>query len=349
VSGYPRKYRSISRRKFLLSATGMAAGIGVAGLSAVSCSDKKKQSSTAVIEIDFIGPENLFTVYHSYFRKFNRVFLHYKTLEEALFTSSNGAIVFLPVIQKASVLMMLLEMDKDILTPYPLAKNFEEFDTLQKQSNLSDRRIAILDPLRFWEPVNHITNNIRDKIRSVNKIELVINQNNPYGIFLPPADGYTGNIAGLVRLVSYMLRRNYIDVVTRSAEHFNITKTNKRLELDVKFEGIYMHCNTDNIMNGWSLIFTGDELKVSLNSEGTITGIDDIPVESGKIRSTDPKSEALTKNIGDFINTMRSRKEPEVNSLDGMAELEFNLAAFESAGNRDFQSLKDIGSPPNIS
>ena len=215
MTGHYRKYKSISRRKFILSTTGAIAGITTAGVVGVSCIRKPGQPKTDLVEIDYIGPETLFPVYLSYFKKFKKTILHFKSLEEALFTGSNGSIVLLPLIQKAPVLLMLLQMDKDVLTPFPLAKDYEEFDALQKQSNLSDRRIAMLDPLRFWEPVQYFSSRIQSRIGSVRHIELIVNQTRPAESYLPPADGFTGNAARLIRLISCILKSNPSGLVTR--------------------------------------------------------------------------------------------------------------------------------------
>ena len=338
MTGYHRKYRNISRRKFLLTTTGVIAGITTAGLITASCSRKTRQSKPKLAEIDFIGPEELFQPYHSHFKKFKRTVLHFKTLDEALYTNSDGAVVFLPLAEKASVLLMLLEMEKDILTPYPLAKNYEEFDILQRQSNASDRRIAMLDPLRFWQPVQSLADYLQDKEDNLKRIELIINQDTAKEPFIPSADGFTGEAGRLIRLVSCILKRNFTGIITKSAEHLNILRANNLLDLEVVFEGISMHCMTDSAINGWSVIFSGDNLNLSLNNEGIIKGIKDANDKDINAQDTELKTAALTKNIGDFIKTIRSRKEPGVNSLDGMAVIELNVAALESAGNRDFQS-----------
>ena len=337
MTGHYRKYKSISRRKFILSTTGAIAGITAAGVVGVSCIRKPGQPKTDLVEIDYIGPETLFPVYLSHFKKFKKTILHFKSLEEALFTGSNGSIVLLPLIQKASVLLMLLQMDKDVLTPFPLAKDYEEFDALQKQSNLSDRRIAILDPLRFWEPVQYFSSQIQSRIGSVRHIELIVNQTRPAESYLPPADGFTGNAARLIRLISCILKRNPSGCVIRRTDHQNILKTNDLPELEVDFNGISLLCSSDSKSDGWSIVFTGENLNISLNSEGIMTGISDITGEDRETRNKKLKSEALAKNIGDFITAIRTRKEPEINSLDGMSAIALNLAAVESARKGDIQ------------
>ncbi len=310
MAGHYRKYKSISRRKFILSTTGAIAGITAAGVVGVSCIRKPGQPKTDLVEIDYIGPETLFPVYLSHFKKFKKTILHFKSLEEALFTGSNGSIVLLPLIQKAPVLLMLLQMNKDVLTPFPLAKDYEEFDALQKQSNLSDRRIAMLDPLRFWEPFQYFSSQIQSRIGSVRHIELIVNQTRPAESYLPPADGFTGNAARLIRLISCILKRNPSGLVTRH---------NDVLELEVDFNGISLLCSSDSKSDGWSIAFTGENLNISLNSGGILTGINDIPGDDREARDEKLKSEALAKNIGDFITVIRTRKEPEINSLDGMS------------------------------
>jgi predicted dehydrogenase len=330
VTGHYRKYKSISRRKFILSTTGAIAGITAAGVVGISCIRKPVQPKTDLVEIDYIGPETLFPVYLSHFKKFKKTILHFKSLEEALFTGSNGSIVLLPLIQKAPVLLMLLQMDKDVLTPFPLAKDYEEFDALQKQSNLSDRRIAMLDPLRFWEPVQYFSSQIQSRIGSVRHIELIVNQTRPAESYLPPADGFTGNAARLIRLISCILKRNPSGLVIRH---------NDLLKLEVDFNGISLLCSSDSKSDGWSIVITGENLNISLNSEGILTGIKDIPGNHREVRDEKLKSEALAKNIGDFITVIRSRKEPEINALDGMSAIALDLAAVESTKEADIQSL----------
>jgi len=331
VACYNSKYKSISRRKFILSTASAIAGITVAGAVTSSCKNKRGQTKSDVLEIDFIGPESYFPIYRSHFKKFKRSSLKFKTLEEALFTGSDGAIVLLPLAQKAPVILMLLEMQKDILTPFPLVKDYEEFDALQRQCNLSDRRIAMLDPVRFWEPVQYLTSQILEKIKSVNRVELNINPNYSAESYLPPADGFTGNAVSLIRMISCILRRNPTGLITRSAGHQNILKTNDEFDIEVSFDGIKTFCKPDSKTDGWSVVFSGDGLDLSLDSEGIIKGTDDI---SGEDRTGGDKAfklQAFAKNIGDFITTIRSRKEPEINSLDGMSGVALNLAVLESA------------------
>jgi predicted dehydrogenase len=308
VTCYNRKYKSISRRKFILSTASAIAGITVAGAVTSSCTDKRRQTKLDVLEVDYIGPESYFPIYHSHFKKFTRTSLHFKTLEEALFTNSDGAIVLLPLTQKAPVILMLLEMEKDILTPFPLAKDYEEFDALQRQCNISDRRIAMLDPVRFWEPVQYLTNQIQGKIESVHHVELTINPDYPGENYLPAAGGFSGNAAGLIRMISCILGRNPY-----------ILKTGNGLDIEVNYNGISLLCRTDNKSDGWSVAFSGDGLNLSLNSEGILKGIDKITGEDNPGWDKAFKLQAFTKNIGDFVTTIRSRKEPEINSIDGMS------------------------------
>jgi predicted dehydrogenase len=68
-------------------------------------------------------------------------------------------------------------------------------------------------------------------------------------------------------------------------------------------------------------------------------GMDKEKGENGITWDKDFKRKAFNKNINDFITTIRTRKEPEINSLDGMAGIAFNLAVLESAKSGKIISL----------
>jgi predicted dehydrogenase len=314
-----------------LSIAGAMAGITLAGSLTSSCKKRPGQKKEDLLEIDFVGPENIFPVYHSYFKKIKRTFLHYKTLDQALFTGSDGAIVFLPLAQKAAVILMLLEMEKDILTPFPLAKDYTEFDAIQKQCNLSDRRIAMMDPVRFWEPVQYISEQLSGKIGLIQRIEFITNSRLVDENNVPSASNYTGNIGGMIRLISCILRMNPFSLINRSTDHLINFNTAGTLNLEIDYNGISLLCRSDNNVNGWTMEFSGDDLYLSLNSEGSVKEIYDKAGTNETRWDNDFKRKALIKNINDFITTILTRKEPEINSLDGMAGIALNLAALESA------------------
>jgi len=314
------------------------------GMMTGSCNKQPGKKKGNLLEIDFVGPENYFPIFHSACKKNKGTSLHFKTLEQALFTVADGAIVLLPAIQKASVILMLLEMDKDILTPYPLAKDFMEFDAIQKQCNVSNRRIAILDPLRYWEPVLYITDLLQGMIGSVRRVELIINSGEVEQN-IHSANIHSGNITGMIRLISCILGMNPSGLTVKNSGHQDILKTKMAPDLEIGYNGISLFCRNDSNVNGWVLEFSGEDFYLSLNSDGYVNsegfdkGMDKEKGKNGITWDKDFKRKAFNKNINDFITTIRTRKEPEINSLDGMAGIAFNLAVLESAKSGKIISL----------
>jgi predicted dehydrogenase len=329
----PHNKKIITRRKFI-SSSGLAVGsVLLTGGLYQACTFSGNKESRENLEIEFIGPPDYYPFYKDIFKKIKNVSLNFRTLEKALFTSSDAAIVLMPMVQKASVVLMLLEMGKDVLTTFPLAADYNEFDTLQEQCNLMNCRLAMLDPVRYSEAVKSIRDFFPEdsRTRIIQSIEILISPEYNESNWWPPTEGYCGIGTNFIRLIAYILRKNPISLTINNFEDNNLFKPDKRISFVLDFNGTTVSYKNDSSVREWIIKISGKESDLFFDSSGRIQTLNDTNTPHIFEKSDHFRSDAFHRNIQDFIDSIRTRKEPEVNSLDGMAGIALNLAALESA------------------
>jgi len=337
----PHNNKNLTRREFIIS-SGLAIGsFTITGGLCQACSlfgNKEKQENLA---IEFIGPEGYFPFYKNIFKRIKKVSLYYKTLEEALFTESNAAIVLTPIAQKASVILVLLEMGKDILTPFPLATDYIEFDAIQKQCNMMNCRLAMLDPIRYTETVKSIRKFISDNhAGKIHSVDILVDPDYHESNYYPYIEGFCGIGTSFVRLISYILGRNPISLTTKDFEAVNLLKSDKKVSLELDFNGITVSYKKEYTEQEWTIMISGKKTDLVFDSTGQVKASIETDTFHNLKQQDEYKADAFTKNIQDFIVSIRNRKEPEVNTQDGMAGIALNLAAVMSA--RTGSSVKMI-------
>jgi predicted dehydrogenase len=328
----PHNKKIFTRRKFISSSGVAVGGFLITGGLYQACSFPENKESRENLEIEFIGPLDYFPFYKDIFKKIKNVSLDFKTLEKALFTSSDAAVVLLPMEQKASVIFTLLEMGKDVLTPFPLAVDYIEFDTLQKQCNLMNCRLAMLDPIRYSEAVKLIREFIPDNHGGNNQsIEILINPEYNESNWWPTAEGYCGIGTNFIRLIAYILGKNPISLRINDFKEVNLFKPDKKISIILDFNGTTVFYKNDNSIREWIIKISVKGSDLFFDSTGRVQTLNDANTPHIYKKSDNFRSDAFHRNIQDFIDSISTRKEPEVNSLDGMAGIALNLAALESA------------------
>jgi len=294
-----------------------------------SCNLSKDEEG-GILEIDFIGPEQYYTIYKKHFRKIGQVTFISTTLEELLFKPSHAAVVMLPLSQKAPVIHTLLEMGKDVLTPFPLANNYIEFDALQGQCNLHNRRLALIDPYRKYPSLLKVREEFRSKaISEVENIELHVQPGFSEPDWWPDPDGYSGPAGLLIRLVAWLFQRNPISIKISETDGASGAGSPSQHSLDLDLTGIPLQYRINQSIEGWRLDIHTPQTKMEVSSDGSLKIDNPLPGIPGNLTHVN-KDKMLVESLRNFISCIRSRREPEVNSLDAMAGIALDLAILES-------------------
>ncbi len=132
----------ISRRKFIYWAGAIAAG----SCLLPSCKEGH-------VRMGFVGPEEHFRYYKPMFQKLKGASVEMSPLEEALESDLHAVFIDSHPKTKSVEILLLLEKNKDIFTPYPLAGSLYDFNKVQEYLDQTNRRLGMLNPISFYPAV----------------------------------------------------------------------------------------------------------------------------------------------------------------------------------------------------
>ena len=311
----------ISRRKFIIRTSALTAGSClVPSLTLTSCNPAGK---TGHVRMGFIGPEEHFRYYKPMFQKLKDTHVEMTSLDEAL-TSNLHAILLdsYPTI-KASHIILLLETNKDIITPYPLASSIYEFNKILEFLDRYDRRLGMLNPLHFYPAVRTLKDWLAKKPNDLYELRVSCHPRqlvNGYHV-----NGYAGTVPLLELMISFITGKFPLSLLIEKEETNDI----RRWILD--YESFQATIQVDPGQTGWILEVDSPQLNALADHTGLLRLNDEVEPRLSPAPSVWTRS--IIKNLEDFIQAVRLRTEPGVNSLEGLSAIILNQAAVKSLHN----------------
>jgi predicted dehydrogenase len=308
----------ISRRKFISGTVTLAAGIGLfPSLAGTSC---KPAGRTGEVRMGFVGPEEHFRYYRPVFQKLRRARVELISLEDVL--ESDLHAVFLaahPNIKPVNILL-LLEKGKDVITTYPLALDLDSYNRIQEYLVHFDRRLGMLNPPLFYPAATSLKDRMAEEGPVLSKIHVSCHPRQLVSGY--PIEGFAGAVQPLQRLVSIITGQFPVSLTVAGDRQKGI------LQYTLDYESFEAILETDPGQTGWILQVSGPEFSGLVDHTG-ILRLEDEP-EPRISPSPAAWNRAMTSNLEDFLRAVRTREEPLVNSLDGLASIILNQAAGRS-------------------
>ncbi|KPL17293.1 MAG: hypothetical protein AMS23_07360 [Bacteroides sp. SM1_62] len=311
----------LSRRKFIHRTSAFAAGSClIPALSHYSCNPAGKAGP---VRMGFVGPEEHFRYYKPVFQKVKDASVEITSLDEAL--TSNLQAIFIdsyPTIKPAQIIL-LLEQNKDIVTPYPLAGSLDEYSRIQAFLERYNRKLGMLNPLHFYPAIRTLKEWLAEKKYDLSEIRVSCH---PYQLIKGyHVNGYAGAVQPLQRMISFISGKFPLSLFIEKIK----TKGVRRWILD--YDSFQATFQVDPGQTGWIMELDGPALSALTDHTGLLRLNDEVEPR----RSPEPSvwDRSMIRNLEDFIQAVRSRTEPMVNSLDGLSAIILNQAAEKSMQN----------------
>ena len=321
-----------SRRKFIKTSGIVVLGSGI--LIHPSCRSKPSDDLKALI-LDYIGPHTHYLDITSLFSETKKIELAESTLEQSVYGSSQLAFVCKPLTSRAAVTMMLLEQGKDVLVLPPLAGSFEEFDAIQRTCNQLDRRMALLNPLHYLPAVTKLRELIGSGAAGrISHAEIRINPAYSYPL-IPGIEGILGPGIFHVQLINELTSAWPLFVEVKETDSEIAAPGDATVELEFGYRQMILAYRPVYAAQGWELRITAEKESFLLDDTGLLqSGSLDILVPAEKHCMVD----SMKKSVNNFIDSVRTWKEPESNSVEGLMQLSLNT--FVSAAVQTGERIK---------
>ena len=312
---------AISRRKFIHKTSAFTAGSClVPTLAFTSCNPAGKAGH---VRLGFVGPEEHFRYYNPMFQKLKGADVEMSPLEEALESDLHAVFIDSHSNTKSVEILLLLEKNKDIITPYPLASSRYEFNKVQEYLDLTNRRLGMLNPLPFYPAVRTLKDWLSENKPDLTEIR--VNTHPEQLVKGYPVFGYAGAVQPLQRMISYITDKFPVSLFVEQEE----TNSIRRWILD--YESFQATIQADPEQTGWLLEAVGPQLRVLVDHTGLLSLNDEIKPRHSPAPSVWARS--IIRNLEDFLRAVRTRTEPQVNSLDGLSAIILHEAAVKSLHN----------------
>lgn len=310
----------ISRRNFIHKTGALAAGSCLfPSIALQSCNPSGRAGH---VRMGFIGPEEPYGYYKPVFQKLKNTTVEKTSLDAALdsdlhaiFTASNTGI-------KATHIILLLEKNKDIITSYPLAGSLSEYNRIQEFLDRQKRRLGMLNPLYFYPSVITLKEILSGHNHELTKVRINCHPDQlvkGYSFI-----GATGTVAPLQRMISFVTGRFPYSL-------FIEKKTSEIRRWILDYESFQTTILVDPGQTGWIMEMDGPELKVLADHTGLLNMNDEIKPRHSPTPSV--WTQSMIKNFEDFLQAVRKRTEPMVNSIDGLSAIILHEAAVKTLHN----------------
>jgi predicted dehydrogenase len=268
----------------------------------------------------FVGPEEHFRYYKPMFQKLKGASVEMSPLEEALDSDLHAIFIDSHPNTKSTEIILLLEKNKDIITPYPLASSRYEYNKVQEYLDHTNRRLGMLNPIPFYPPVRTLKDWLSENKPDLTEIR--VNCHPEQLVKGYPVSGYAGAVQPLQRMISFITDKFPVSLYIEQEE----TNSIRRWIFDYEsFQGIIL---ADPEQTGWVLEAEGPQLHVLVDHTGLLSLNDEVKPRHSPVPSVWARS--IINNLEDFLRAVRTRTEPQANSLDGLSAIILTDAAGQS-------------------
>jgi predicted dehydrogenase len=308
---------SLSRRKFIHHTGALTTGTILLPSWAMSaCQGTGKAGH---VRMGYVGPEAHFRYYKPSFLKLKKASVEMISLEDVLEREHPAVFLDSHPTTKSAEILLLLEKNKDIITPYPLADDLYGYNKIQEYMELSRRKIGLLNPLFFYPGVLTLKEWLAAGPGKISKIRISCHPEQlvkGYHVF-----GDTGAVQPLQRMISFLT--DQFPVSLRVEEGSDSIRS-----WVFEYGTFHAVIQADPGQTGWIMEVEGTEIEALTDHTGMLKLTDDVKPRISPTPSVWNKS--IIRNIDNFLEAVRSRTEPTVNSLDGLAAIILNKATRES-------------------
>ena len=279
--------------------------------------------------MDYTGPEKHFKYYEPFFQKLKNATVQRTSFEDAINGNSHAIFLDSEPSLKSTHTILLLEQHKDIITPYPLAASLGEYKKIQEFLVRYDRKIGMLNPLHFYPAVKTLKDWLANENKALSEIRVSCHPThlvNGYAV-----NGFSGTVQPLQRIISYITGKYPLSLFIENRKSDRI----KTWILDYNsFQAII---RVDPVQTGWIMEVNGPQLSATADHTGLLRLNNEVEPRLSPAPSVWERS--MIKNLEDFIQAVRMRSEPAINSLDGLASIILNQASEKSMQNGNKVSL----------
>jgi len=309
----------ISRRTFILRTSALAASSClVPALPLTSCNPAGKAIH---VRLGFVGPEEHFRYYTPVFQKLKNTKVEMSSFDESLKSDFHAVFIESSPNVKATHIILLLEENKDIITTYPLASSLYEYNRIQDFLNQHNRVVGMLNPLYFYPAVESLKKLLDKNLQVLSEIRVSAHPRQLVKGY--PLNDPTGTVAPLQRMISYITGKFPQSLSTEKEE---IKDTNRWI---LDYESFQTIIQVDPNQTGWVMELAGPELNALADHTGLLRLNDEAKPRISPAPSVWTRS--MINNMEDFLQAVRSRTEPKVNSLEGLSAIILHEAALKSA------------------
>lgn len=307
-----------SRRNFMYRAGIMTAGSFL--IQPVLLSSCQPHGRTGYVRMGFIGSGEHFRYFQPVFRKLRRANVELISLEDALKSDFNAVFLAGNPNTKPVNTILLLEGKKDVITPYPLAGSLGEYNNIQEYIGRYNRILGMMNPLQFYPAIRTLKDWLSEETNELTGIRVYCHPRQVVSGY--SVSGFTGAVQPLQRIISYITGKFPLTLLVAADEKAGF----QRYVLD--YGSFLATIEADPGQTGWILEVEGPRLNALADHTGLLRLGDE--VESRISPSPSVWKWAMIRNMEDFLQAIRTREEPEVNSLDGLAAIILDQAAGRS-------------------
>ncbi len=305
-----------ARRVFLQQSLSAAACSLAPSILLTSCFGSGKE----ILEIDFLGPEERFEYFSSYYRKIKRTDLLNSSFEKSAQSNSSAVFLDVDVSMKATYTVFLIEQGKDIITTHPIASNLTEYKRIQEYLIRHDRKIALVNPLMFYPGVIKLAGMVNLYTDPFSEVVVTCHPFEPVPGFNVAGPASTAQL--LMEIISFISSKYPVTLFASEDEPGRIS----RIGLD--YDSFQSTIVPDPEQTGWIMEVIGSDFRARLDHTGLLAINNEIQPRAGS--SALSWESAMISNLEDITKSILTRSEPKLSSLDGLASIILNQAVVES-------------------
>jgi rhamnogalacturonyl hydrolase YesR/predicted dehydrogenase len=286
----------------------------------------------APFHLGLIGEKSHQTFYANALKKIP--FLSVSVIEQYQAKTVDAIIIATPLAKRAELTKRLLQTGCHVLVEAPIATSYQEFDAIMLAANQQNKRLAVASFHRFLPSVVQARSLI-DELGKISAIYIQVNQKNTEPLLARHQEGFVSQALPLFDLVRWLCAKNPHRLYTQKNLLAQFSKPTKNLHLLVELGTIpvlYATVPVFEMDNHWVITIHGRKRHLRLISDGKLQYFE-VTGQWKTLRKgySDDYQIAVRDFLIDFVQSCQTGKEPEVNVLDGMAQLALTLAAVKSA------------------
>ena len=289
------------------------------------------------VTIGFIGPNKDFKRYAELIKMLPTLSLEKIDKKKFIQGQTQAIIITAPLKERAELARHSLQAGNHVLISTPIATSYQEFDTLTREANQQNKRLAVINAQR-WLTAARVAKMLIDKLGKISFVHIQVNNKISTSSWSLDSEGFIGPGLPLFDLVRWLGTQNPSRLYTPKNIFAQYHKLANNLYLMAELGQIPLLYTTTNstssanLSSFWTITIYTQQGYLELSAEGQLRYAD-VEGQWQTIFVGNPSATqtAMLRLLKDFVKSCQTGKEPEVNLLDGMAGVALTLAAVHSA------------------